>query len=41
MLFGNDREQNCYQCLLVLRQHNNVIQYKESECYFHGVAVFI
>ena len=24
-------DQNCYHCLLVLRQHNNLIQYKESK----------
>ncbi|XP_047738253.1 uncharacterized protein LOC125178484 [Hyalella azteca] len=26
------REQNCYRCLVIHQKHENVLQYKESEC---------
>ena len=26
------RQHSCFQCLLIIRRHPNVIQYKESQC---------
>ncbi len=28
---STSRDENCYQCLLMMKRHKNIIQYKESK----------